>query len=298
MARKASGGQGSRDAGKAASFSLPAPLAAIGAALAVGALGFGAAAGASTVAWVLAAVLAGSLALWAARQTQRARDAHEGLSPGLQDPLTGLPNRAGFDQRSSAALARARRRGESLTFFCLEVGDFPQVRLELGDAEAEDVLRRVSLEALAVLRGEDVLAHLGEGRFAGLAPDIGREDERRVLARIVSAIERAVPGRGALARVTVTAGSSCFPGSGQSLDDLFDAAERDLADVKADRARTAHRLHEELVPEHSVQECRTEGRDSPPGLGSRLVTRLRREGMPPGGSRDRGPVDRPWHCCA
>jgi len=123
----------------------------------------------------------------------------------------------------------------------------------------------VSLETLAVLRGEDLLAYVGEGRFAGLAPEIGPEDERRVLARIVGAIERAVPARGALATVTATAGSACFPRSGQTIDELFATAETDLAEVQTDRAATLHRLHEELVPERSAQDCRNDGSGTAPG---------------------------------
>jgi len=209
--------------------------------------------------WGILGLGACALALLVWFDRQRAREAgRAALRLPLRDPLTGLPTADAFDQRAAGELSRARRRGERFTLVYIELDDFARVEQELGSAAAEEILRTVAYETLAVLRGEDVMARYGERDFVLLLPGIAAEEAERVVARSVAAVERAVPGAGPLARVTASAGSACYPDEGETLTALLGTARSTLGAARLRRGAVEDRLGASLVPEGSVVPCREE----------------------------------------
>lgn len=221
------------------------------------------------LAWGLMAALFCGLGLVILAQSERLRRAAAAVeSQALRDPLTGLSNRRGFEERGAGVVAQARRRNEQCTLLLLGLDRFADVRAELGSAAADDILRSVAFEALSLLRGEDLIARLEDEAFAVLMPQSSDEDEHRLIARVVAAVERAVPTTQPLMRVSTTAGSACYPRDGASIEELLEAAERGLHDIRAKRIAGEDRLELPLVPEGSLGECEAvETVDRPGGLG-------------------------------
>ncbi|MGI8595231.1 MAG: bifunctional diguanylate cyclase/phosphohydrolase [Solirubrobacteraceae bacterium] len=209
--------------------------------------------------WALLGVGLFALALLVRSERQRAREADRAATQlALRDPLTGLPTAAGFEQRAGGELSRARRRGERFTLVYIELEHFTRVDQELGTAAAQDVLRTVALETLAVLRGEDVMGRYAEHDFVLLLPEIAEEESERVVARVVTAVERAVPGAGPLAGVTASVGSACYPDEGQTLTTLLDAAQASLGAARRRRGSLEDRLPASLVPSEAIAACQEE----------------------------------------
>jgi len=88
----------------------------------------------------------------------------------FHDPLTGVANRALFDDRLELAIASARRHNELLGIAFLDLDDFKRVNDEFGHAMGDLVLTVIAQRLEASVRSEDTVARLGGDEFAVILP--------------------------------------------------------------------------------------------------------------------------------
>lgn len=81
------------------------------------------------------------------------------------DPLTGLPNRAMFQERLGQAVAEAQRRDEAVAVLCLDLDHFKDVNDTLGHPAGDLLLQRAAARLKRCLRQSDTLARLGGDEF-------------------------------------------------------------------------------------------------------------------------------------
>jgi len=84
------------------------------------------------------------------------------------DPLTTLANRAAFDERCQAALARALSSERSLSLVVLDLDDFKLVNDTYGHLTGDALLQDFSTELRSHFRKTDLVARLGGDEFAVL----------------------------------------------------------------------------------------------------------------------------------
>ena len=99
------------------------------------------------------------------------------------DPLTGLMNRAMFQNSLRAAIARAQRSGKRLALLFLDLDRFKYVNDTLGHAAGDAVLVQVAARFRARIRGSDTVARLGGDEFTVILEGIERSDDAAVLAK-------------------------------------------------------------------------------------------------------------------
>jgi diguanylate cyclase (GGDEF)-like protein len=132
------------------------------------------------------------------------------------DGLTGLNNRASFDQRLKLEWARAVRSGASLSLVLLDVDHFKKYNDRYGHPAGDACLRQIAgaLGAQA-RRPADVAARVGGEEFALLLPDTDAAGARCAAERIRSAVARlaiAHEASATAAHVTVSIGvATCWP---------------------------------------------------------------------------------------
>jgi diguanylate cyclase (GGDEF)-like protein len=170
--------------------------------------------------------------------TERALYEERLTQQAFHDALTGLPNRASFQDRLEHAL---QQRGETVGLLFIDLDHFKVINDSLGHDAGDQVLRDVAQRLAGCLRQGDTLARLGGDEFTVLIPGLVGHDAVAVARRIESHLQPPfeVPGQS----VVVTA--SIGIATGLALRDRPEALVRDAdaamyAAKALGRARHAH----------------------------------------------------------
>ena len=108
----------------------------------------------------------------------------------LHDTLTGLPNRALFEQRVAQALLDARRHNWLLAVLFIDLDRFKQVNDTLGHLAGDQVLEQVSRRLENCLRKSDSLARMGGDEFTLVLTELkDPRDALRVAQKLLGAFQ-------------------------------------------------------------------------------------------------------------
>jgi diguanylate cyclase (GGDEF)-like protein len=155
-----------------------------------------------------------------------------------QDSLTGLPNRAAFDEKARQALAIARRNGSIVALLCIDLDRFKAVNDAHGATTGDGLLREVAHRLQAITRESDIIARFGGDEFALLATNLHEPGEIDALARkVATRLGEPYDIHGSSISCSVSVGSALYPADGADLDMLFDAADAELHRSKGDANR-------------------------------------------------------------
>lgn len=105
-------------------------------------------------------------------QTAQIRLARMLGEQALRDELTGLPNRAAWNEELARAVARARRSGAPMAAMFLDLDDFKKINDAHGHAAGDHVLREFASALKATLREADVVARLSGDEFVVLLDQV------------------------------------------------------------------------------------------------------------------------------
>ncbi len=94
------------------------------------------------------------------------------IHQAYHDPLTGLPNRALFNERLVEARQRARKTDASFAVVFLDLDDFKVVNDTLGHIAGDQLLRTIADRLSAIARGDDVVARMGGDEFTILIEEL------------------------------------------------------------------------------------------------------------------------------
>jgi diguanylate cyclase (GGDEF)-like protein len=119
------------------------------------------------------------------------------------DGLTGLYNRAHFEQRIEAELSLARRTGRPLSCVMLDVDHFKRINDTYGHLMGDDVLRSLAAMLVESCRTEDVVCRYGGEEFALLLPNTPALGATVIAERVREAVEER-PFRTLKTEVSVT----------------------------------------------------------------------------------------------
>ena len=144
--------------------------------------------------------------VWSFRDiTDRIRLEDELEYRAFHDSLTGLANKALFQDRLEHALARISQTGSHLAVLFIDLDDFKTVNDSLGHGEGDQLLKRVATNLAECLRPLDTAARLGGDEFAVLIEDVWSQDDVIQMARrILESLHLDVPSE---SRPATSAGS-------------------------------------------------------------------------------------------
>jgi polar amino acid transport system substrate-binding protein len=149
----------------------------------------------------------------------------------LHDPLSDLPNRTLFTDRLRHALARTKRRQQSLAVLFMDLDNFKVINDSLGHKVGDRLLVAATKRMRRVLRPEDTVARLGGDEFVFLLEDTDLTGASRVAERLLEQLREPYYLGGRELFVTASIGITVGDGDGKRAADLL--RDADLAMYRA-----------------------------------------------------------------
>jgi diguanylate cyclase (GGDEF)-like protein/PAS domain S-box-containing protein len=138
------------------------------------------------------------------------------------DALTGLPNRALFNDRIEVALAHARRNKEILAILLLDLDHFKRVNDTLGHIVGDQLLLAVGQRLTALLRDSDTVCRMGGDEFLILLTGLAAVDDvPKVAERVLKAMRNPFLLDGPQLSITTSIGIAIYPDDGEDGDTLI-----------------------------------------------------------------------------
>ena len=161
----------------------------------------------------------------------------------LLDPLTGLPNRAAWNERLALEHGRLQQTGTGLLLAILDLDHFKSINDTYGHQAGDKVLKIIANVLRKGLRGDDFIARFGGEEFALLMPGSDLSGGSRLLERLRAAVEQCpFHFKGERVTVTMSAGVAVFK-SGENASQVLKRADQALY-----RAKEAGRNQIEQAP--------------------------------------------------
>jgi diguanylate cyclase (GGDEF)-like protein/PAS domain S-box-containing protein len=171
-------------------------------------------------------------ALWQAEEELRFLAHH--------DPLTGLANRALFNDRLDVALRAAQRHDSNLALLFLDVNDFKGINDVHGHAAGDQVLRMIARRLQGCVRETDTVARMGGDEFTVLLTDIQSQGDVCEKVAQILAVMAEPPDADSfvLTMPSCSIGIACYPADGEDADTLLSHADDDMYRIKRQRSAT------------------------------------------------------------
>ncbi len=152
----------------------------------------------------------------------------------LHDPLTELPNREGYSERSTYEFQRWQRYGRALTIAVFDIDHFKKINDSYGHQAGDRVLKVIGSSIAKSLREVDFFCRFGGEEFVALMPETGLEEAMLALDKIRLVIASAsFSYKDQSLAITVSIGATEFK-AGDNLESAFVRADGALYLAKSD----------------------------------------------------------------
>jgi diguanylate cyclase (GGDEF)-like protein len=156
----------------------------------------------------------------------------------LHDRLTGLPNRAAFEEFVASAVSTSTGNGTRLAMMCLDLDGFKEINDQYGHATGDEVLKAISARLRAAANGA-FLARVGGDEFVLISHELRDSEEPTELAQqLIVASSEELDIEGNKLRVGISVGIALFPLHGTDCKTLLANADLALYQAKSQQRGT------------------------------------------------------------
>lgn len=164
-------------------------------------------------------------------------DAHHAA---LHDPLTGLPNRALFNDRLEHGLAQAKRHGLSLSVMFVDLDDFKTVNDVHGHQVGDVVLKTIAKRLTEITRADDTICRHGGDEFLCLLMEAQDKPAISLIAgKMINTIQApcdsSADDPAIRPSIKASIGISIFPQNGTTAAALIKSADIAMYRAKRDK---------------------------------------------------------------
>lgn len=162
----------------------------------------------------------------------------EARKKSLHDPLTGLPNRASFEQALDHGVIQAERHGWRLAILFIDIDHFKSINDSYGHDIGDKVLLMVADRLQSLIRREDTACRWGGDEFVCLLLEIKQEaNVSRLAEKIVSRLAEPCEFNGTVLSIKVSIGIALYPSDGETAESLFKNADTAMYKAKGTKNR-------------------------------------------------------------
>ena len=149
------------------------------------------------------------------------------------DTLTGLPNRALFQETLKNALAAARRNNLRLALVFMDLDEFKPVNDQLGHHSGDLVLQEAARRMRSAVRASDTVARIVGDEFVLLLPAIENAmDATAVALKVRELVAEPMQVQGRRVRISSSSGIAVFPDHADNVDELMSHADTAMYQAK------------------------------------------------------------------
>lgn len=164
----------------------------------------------------------------------------EAQHAAFHDPLTGLPNRALFNDRLEHGLELAKRHGWTLAVMLLDLDAFKAINDTYGHDAGDSVLRTISKRLKANTRSDDTVCRHGGDEFLFLLIEVKNKQAVALIAQsLIKIIQQpcvVTQGDSVMQlRINSSIGISMYPQDAETVDDLINSADKAMYKSKLNK---------------------------------------------------------------
>jgi len=174
------------------------------------------------------------------------------------DPLTGLPNRALFQDRLQQAMGRAERNADLLALLYLDLDRFKTINDSLGHIAGDRLLQAVAERLQSCVRETDTICRQGGDEFIIVLTDIGdTEIPARIAEKILRHLSEPFDLDGHALGTSFSIGIAVYPNDGDTPEALMKNADTAMYHAK-ESGRNTYRFFTEAMNANALERLQIE----------------------------------------
>ena len=143
----------------------------------------------------------------------------------MHDSLTGLPNRALFQDRLAQGIVMAKRERKSLALIMIDLDKFKEINDRLGHDVGDQMLKETGQRLKHALRQWDTVSRLGGDEFAIVLPATDAAGATCAANKLLKALNTPFMLNGTLRSGPCSMGIAVYPDNAQDADSLYKCAD-------------------------------------------------------------------------
>ncbi len=141
------------------------------------------------------------------------------------DPLTGLPNRALLQDRTTHTISMMQRASEPLTMMLVGIDHFKAITDTLGHQAGDGLLVEMAKRLSGSVRDQDTVARLAGKEFVLVLPGTAASGAAHLATELLWKLAQPYQLEGHEQTLTASIGIASYPDNGGDFDSLFKAIE-------------------------------------------------------------------------
>ncbi len=192
--------------------------------------------------------------VWSFRDiTDRVRAEAQTRHDAYHDTLTGLPNRALFQDRLDQVVGRARRSDLNAAVLLLDLDRFKMINDTLGHAAGDELLVEVARRLQSRKREGDTIARLGGDEFVLIVSELRHKEDAAIVAeQLIEVLRPPIQIETHDLRVSASIGVAIFPDDGKESAGLLKSADMALYRAK-ELGRDNYQVFEKKLNERTME---------------------------------------------
>jgi diguanylate cyclase (GGDEF)-like protein len=165
-------------------------------------------------------------------ELKRSRDALK--TQAYVDHLTGLSNRALWENRCQQAIERAKRNHTPFAILMVDLDRFKAINDNHGHAAGDRVLATMGKRLVESVRTLDTVARFGGDEFVLLIDSVGdRHELTRIGQKLIDMLsQRVTLESGAEVSVGGSIGFAVYPEDGETMEEMLEVADQSMYQCK------------------------------------------------------------------